>query len=88
MLDGLGVSDYTGIEHLGGGASLLALLEDALDALAGLTGSLGVERANTSLRRSTCPSVSLRWCSKARGSSAQSAYFAIFGNAFRICFSA
>jgi len=45
MLDGLGVSDDTGIEHLGVGSflhGLLALLEDALDALAGLTGSLGV----------------------------------------------
>jgi hypothetical protein len=45
MLDGSGVSDHIGIEHIGVGGFLhvlLALLEDALDALAGLTGGLGV----------------------------------------------
>jgi hypothetical protein len=45
MLDGLGVSDYTGIKHIRVGGflhGLLALFEDALDALAGLTGSVGV----------------------------------------------
>jgi hypothetical protein len=38
MLDGLGVSDHIGIEHIGVGGFLhvlLALFEDALDALAG-----------------------------------------------------
>jgi hypothetical protein len=45
MLDGLGVSDHTDIEHIGVGGFLhvlLALFDDAVDALAGLTGSLGV----------------------------------------------
>ena len=45
MLDGSGVSDHIGIEHIGVGGFLhvlLALFKDALDALAGLTDGLGV----------------------------------------------
>ena len=91
MLDGLSVGDHAGIEHvgiLGLLHVLLALLEDALDGRAGLGRGLEVAEREDLLEALDLAFRLFEMMLERLAQSSESAFLAIFGSAFRICFSA